>query len=75
MGKGLCGIWDESQHEGPNRSHKQGREAAGIAGIVFVVVVALIYVYEYTVSVFRHTKRGHQIPFQMAASHHVVAGN
>jgi hypothetical protein len=25
--------------------------------------------------VFRHTRRGHQIPLQMAVSHHVVAGN
>jgi hypothetical protein len=27
---------------------------------------------EYTV--FRHTRRGHQIPLQMVVSHHVVAG-
>jgi hypothetical protein len=30
---------------------------------------------EYTVAVFRHTRRGHQIPLQMFVSHHVVAGN
>jgi len=35
----------------------------------------LFYVYEYTVAVFRHTRRGHQIPLQMVVSHHVVAGN
>jgi hypothetical protein len=33
------------------------------------------YIGEYTVSVFRHTRRGHQIPLQMVVSHHVVAGN
>jgi hypothetical protein len=33
------------------------------------------FMYEYTIALFRHTKRGHQIPLQMAVSHHVVAGN
>ena len=27
------------------------------------------------VTVFRHTRRGHQIPLQVVGSHHVVAGN
>ena len=36
-------------------------------------VFALLYVYEYTVTVFRHPRRGHQIPLQMAVGHHVVA--
>ena len=31
--------------------------------------------YEYTVAVFRHTRRGHWIPFMMVVTHHVVAGN
>ena len=30
---------------------------------------------EYTVTVFRHSRRGHRIPLQMVVSHHVVAGN
>ena len=30
---------------------------------------------EYTVAVFRHTRRGLQIPLPMVVSHHVVAGN
>jgi len=34
----------------------------------------LFFKKEYTVAVFRHTRRGHQIPLQMAVSHHVVAG-
>jgi hypothetical protein len=37
--------------------------------------IHLFYVYEYTVAVFRHTRRGHQITLQMVVSHHVVAGN
>jgi hypothetical protein len=35
----------------------------------------LFYVYEYTVAVFRHTRRRHWLPLQMVVSHHVVAGN
>jgi hypothetical protein len=35
----------------------------------------LFYLYEYTVPVFRHTRRGHQLSLQMVVSHHVVAGN
>jgi hypothetical protein len=40
----------------------------------FFSKIYLLYLYEYTVAV-RHTRRGHQIPLQMAVSHHVVAGN
>ena len=41
----------------------------------FLFFVFVFYVYEYTVAVFRHTRRGHQILLQMVVSHHVVAGN
>jgi hypothetical protein len=41
----------------------------------FLRLIFLVYVYEYTVALFRHTKRGHRIPLQMVVSHHVVAGN
>jgi hypothetical protein len=34
----------------------------------------LFIVCKYTVAVFRHTRRGHQISFQVVVSHHVVAG-
>jgi hypothetical protein len=37
--------------------------------------IYLFYVYEYIVAVFRHTRRGHQIPLQALVRHHVVAGN
>ena len=35
----------------------------------------LFYICEYTVNVFRHSRRGHWIPLQMVVSHLVVAGN
>ena len=33
-----------------------------------------IYVYEYTVVVFRHTRRGCQISLYMVVNHHVYTG-
>ena len=33
----------------------------------------LFIIYVYTVAVFRHTRRVHQIPLQMVVRHHVVA--
>jgi hypothetical protein len=48
----------------------------GIFVVDIVVVLDFIYfMCKYTVVVFRHTRRGHQIPLQMVVSHHVVAGN
>jgi hypothetical protein len=57
---------------------------------VFVVVCPCVYVWslmnniylfiylfiicKYTVAVFRHSRRGHQISLQVVVSHHVVAG-
>ena len=35
----------------------------------------LFYFYEYTVAVFRHIRREHQIPLEIVVSHHVVAEN
>jgi hypothetical protein len=42
---------------------------------LFIFKNYLLYIYEYTVAVFRHTRRRHQIPLQRVASHHIVAGN
>jgi hypothetical protein len=39
------------------------------------IFIYLFIYYKYTVAVFRHTRRGHQIPLWMVVSHHVVAGN
>jgi hypothetical protein len=41
----------------------------------FIDLFILFYLHEYTVAVFSHTRRGHQIPLQIVVSHHVVAGN
>jgi hypothetical protein len=39
------------------------------------VFIYFTYTCECTVAVFRHTRRGHQIPLRMVVNHHVVAGN
>jgi hypothetical protein len=39
-----------------------------------VCVCVCVCVCEYTVDVYRHTRREHQIPLQMVVSHHVVLG-
>jgi hypothetical protein len=38
-------------------------------------LLRFIYLFEYTVAVFRHTRRGHQISLQMVVSYNVVAEN
>jgi hypothetical protein len=43
--------------------------------VYFFLKIYLFYLYEYTIGVFRHTRRGHQIPLQMVMCYHVVAGN
>jgi hypothetical protein len=43
--------------------------------LFFFLKIYLFYICEHTVNVFRHTRRGCRIPFQMVASHHVFAGN
>jgi hypothetical protein len=35
----------------------------------------LFYISEYTIIVFRNTRRGYWVPLQMVVSHHVVVGN
>jgi hypothetical protein len=43
---------------------------------MYMYIYIYIYIYdEYTVAVFRHTRRRHQISLRMVVSHHVVAGN
>ena len=40
--------------------------------VVFFFICLFVYLYESTVAVFRHTRRGHRIPLQMVVSYHVV---
>ena len=42
--------------------------------ISFVLFCFFKDLYQYTVAVFRHTKRGHQIPLEVVVSHYVAAG-
>jgi len=50
-------------------------EPPSLGTVFFSFKIYLFNVYEYTVAVFRHTRRGNQIPLQMVVSHHVVTGN
>jgi len=40
----------------------------------FFLKIYLFIIHKYTVAVFRHTRRGHQISLQMVVSHHVATG-
>jgi hypothetical protein len=42
--------------------------------ITFFCKDLFIIICKYTVTVFRHPRRGHQISLRMVVSHHVVAG-
>ena len=46
-----------------------------IMGTSMACQIFMYTVAECTVAVFRHTRRGRQIPLPMVVSHHVVAGN
>jgi hypothetical protein len=41
---------------------------------IFFLKIYFIIICNYTVAVFRHTRRGSQILLRMVVSHHVVAG-
>jgi hypothetical protein len=43
--------------------------------VVLSFLFFLFIICKYTVAVFRHSRRGHQIPLQVIVSHHVVVGN
>jgi hypothetical protein len=40
----------------------------------FFLKIYLFIICKYTIAVFRHTRRGHQISLRVVVSHHVVAG-
>ena len=44
-------------------------------GLFLFCFLKIYLFYEYSGAVFRHTRKGHQIPLQMVVSYHVVAGN
>jgi len=41
---------------------------------LFFLKIYIFIIYKYTVAIFRHTRRGHQISLEMVVSHHVVVG-
>jgi hypothetical protein len=53
--------------------------SADISRLRLLSTLALLqtrsFIYEYTVAVFRHSRRGHRIQLQVVVSHHVVAEN
>ena len=38
------------------------------------LILKRFIIHKYTVAVFRHSRRGHQILLRMVVSHHVIAG-
>jgi hypothetical protein len=43
--------------------------------VLFLFLIYLFNICEYTVATFSHTRRGHRILLQIVVSYHVVAGN
>ena len=68
-------AWAERNDASLLTLRKQFFHVCRILSRFFFLMIDLFYVYEYTIDLFRHTRRRYQIPFQMFVSHHVVAGN
>ena len=64
-----CGCWD--LNSGPSKE----QSVLSLSFFFFLNFFICLILCEYTVIVFRHTKRGHRIPLQITVKHHVVAGN
>jgi hypothetical protein len=59
-----------------NSEHDALYDGLGLLLFIYLfLIIYLLHVCEYTVAVFRHTRRKHQILLQMVVSHHMVAGN
>jgi hypothetical protein len=58
-----CGFWDLNSGPSEEQSVLLPAEPSHQP--------CLFYLYEYTVPIFKHTRRGHHIPFQVVVSHHV----
>jgi hypothetical protein len=58
----------------PKAEHPGGLRHGLHLSLSFFLKIYLFIICKYTVAVFRHTRRGHQISLQMVVSHHVVAG-
>jgi hypothetical protein len=61
--------------EAPSLTRRPYAMSCSVSFIYFYFLKDLfIIICKYTIAVFRHTRRGHQISLQMVVSHHVVAG-
>jgi len=59
------------ENEFVNGQLLRGNRTTQVAVFFFKKIYLL---YEYTVAISRHTRRGHQVSLQMVVSHRVVAG-
>jgi hypothetical protein len=72
-------VWNTPatlQHPPPTHTHTTTNALQGCLQPVlfFFLKIYLFIICKYTVAVFRHTRRGHQISLRMVVSHHVVPG-
>jgi hypothetical protein len=51
-----------------------GFELSVCSRIFFKDLFIIYFICKYTIAVFRHIRRGHQMSLRMVVSHHVVAG-
>jgi hypothetical protein len=58
----------------PNRGNGKEKIQGKWASLKIFFLIYLFILCKYTVAVFRHSRRGHQISLWMVVSHHVVAG-
>jgi hypothetical protein len=74
-GRGEESRWVSMSGKAALRRRALPREVLHHCYVFFFLKIYLLFIIcKYTVAVFRHTRRGHQISLRMVVSHHVVAG-
>jgi hypothetical protein len=68
-------YWLKTRGMRPGCGYRQANSSFHSEVFFKDLFIYLFYVCEYTVAVFKRTRRGDQIPLQMVVSYHVVAGN
>ena len=68
------GVRREGQGNGYNHLFSVCMYEKSLTIKIFFEDLFIFIICKYTVAVFRHSRRGSQISFQMVVSHHVVAG-
>jgi len=69
-----CGCWDLNSGPLEEQPVLLTAEPSLQPHTIFFLRFIYFNVCEYTVTLFRHTRRGHQFSLQMVVSYHVVAG-